>query len=58
MVPPDQGNTARRVHRVESGDTLYGVARRHGLDVKELAALNGLTLSDGLKPGQELLLTP
>lgn len=56
--PPDLGNGARRVHRVETGDTLYAVARRHGLDVNELAALNGISLSDGLKPGQELLLTP
>ena len=32
-----------RVHTVKSGDTLWGVARQHGVTVPALAAANGLT---------------
>jgi len=40
---------------VVRGDTLYSLARRHGLRVEELMAANGLTNS-AIKPGQRLRL--
>src|SRR5690606_36905771 len=39
---------------VRSGDTLSGVAARHGLGVSQLASLNGLSSKSMLKIGQRL----
>jgi LysM repeat protein len=40
-------------YKVRSGDTLYGIARRHGLSVAELKRMNGMR-SDFIKPGKTL----
>jgi len=40
-------------HRVGTGDTLLGLARRHGVSVADLQALNGLD-SSLIRTGQEL----
>lgn len=40
---------------VESGDTLYGLARRHGVKVSALMEANNLP-SSALKPGQSLVI--
>ena len=42
------------VYVVESGDTLWGIALKFGLDVTELAAVNGMTVNDALAVGREL----
>jgi LysM repeat protein len=44
---------ATAVYRVNRGDTLWDIARQHGMSVSELKALNGMT-GNGLKPGQRL----
>ncbi|NJC89389.1 MAG: LysM peptidoglycan-binding domain-containing protein [Desulfuromonas sp.] len=49
-------STAPQVHVVKQGDSLYEIGRRHGLTVKELKRLNGLS-SNRLKLGQKLALT-
>ncbi len=41
--------------RVQRGDTLYGLSRRHGVALSDLMAVNGLTSSE-LQPGQILYL--
>ncbi len=43
-------------HLVQPGDTLWEIARTHGLNYRQLAALNGLAEKDTLRPGQELQL--
>jgi murein DD-endopeptidase MepM/ murein hydrolase activator NlpD len=40
---------------VVQGDTLYGLARKHGVAVNELMTVNAMT-TPNLKPGQKLLL--
>lgn len=45
-----------RTHRVERGETLHRVARKHGLSVKTLATLNGLETTAKLKRGRILKL--
>ncbi len=40
-------------HKVKSGDTLWGIARKHGVSVDRIKATNGLR-SASLKPGQVL----
>ena len=41
-------------YTVRSGDSLFGVAHRHGVDVGDLLAANGLTLTSVIHPGQRL----
>jgi membrane-bound lytic murein transglycosylase D len=43
------------LHEVQRGDTLFGIARRHGVSAVELAAANP-GLDGSLKPGQTLRL--
>ena len=45
---------ATAVHVVRRGDSLWGVARRYGVSVKQLAAWNGLSTKTVLRPGQRL----
>lgn len=45
-------------HVVVAGDTLYGVAFRHDLDYRRLAAWNGIASPYTIRPGQRLRLTP
>ena len=42
------------IHRVRNGDNLWRIARRHGVDMKQLAAWNGLPMTPVLRPGQRL----
>jgi membrane-bound lytic murein transglycosylase D len=43
-----------RVHTIQSGDTLWGVAREHGVTVPALAAANDLTTNSRLTVGTRL----
>ena len=45
---------ADRYYRVSAGDTLYSIARRHGLTVPELLDLNRLTSGHTIHAGDEL----
>lgn len=47
-----------RSHRVRRGDTLSGIARRYGVQLRQLFDLNGLDARSVLQPGQELRLDP
>jgi lipoprotein NlpD len=46
------------LYTVKPGDTLYSIARSHGLDYRELAARNNITDYSALAVGQQLQLTP
>lgn len=50
---PDTNPTSTKIHIVQSGDTLYGIAQKYSMTVNELKRLNGLT-SDIISIGQEL----
>ncbi|MFP5470489.1 MAG: peptidoglycan DD-metalloendopeptidase family protein [Bacteroidia bacterium] len=41
-------------HRVRSGDTLYGIARKHGTTVQKICQLNNIKSSSTLKIGRTL----
>jgi len=47
-----------RVHIVQPGETLFGIAWRYGLDYRDLARWNGLDNPDFIRVGQRLRLTP
>ena len=44
-------------HVVAQGETLYAIARQHGITVQELMAYNGIT-GDSIYPGQRLRVRP
>ena len=46
----------QHVHVVHRGDTLWAVAQRSGMDVNELASMNGMRPGDKLRAGQRLKL--
>ena len=43
-------------HEVQTGDTLYGIARKYGLTVKQLLAANNLNDKAPIYPGQKILI--
>ncbi len=47
--------TASLVHRVQRGDTLWTLSRRYGTTVARIRELNGLSPSQELQVGQELV---
>jgi membrane-bound lytic murein transglycosylase D len=47
----------QHVHVVRRGDSLWGIARRTGMDVNTLAVMNGMQPGDTLRAGQKLQLT-
>ena len=49
---------SRRVHVVQSGDTLFSIAWRHELDIRNLIDWNGLQDPDLILVGQSLFLEP
>ncbi len=64
LVPPAGGRTrgatapSRATYTVARGETLYSIARQHGLFVRDLAAWNGLSPPYTIRPGQRLRLGP
>jgi LysM repeat protein len=44
-------------HEVETGDTLYKIARKYGVPVAQLIEANNLTDKDHIHPGQRILIT-
>jgi len=59
---PSQRAAGRPIHdnsyTVVRGDTLYDIALRAGVDMRDLVRWNGISASHGLQPGQHLLLSP
>jgi lipid-binding SYLF domain-containing protein len=52
-VPPKAGG---KTYEVRSGDTLLGIAKKHGTTVDELAKVNNIKDKNSIHPGQKLLL--
>jgi LysM repeat protein/murein endopeptidase len=48
--------TSPYIYTVHRGDTLDKVAKRSGMDIKDLCELNGLRPKAGVKPGQKIKL--
>jgi membrane-bound lytic murein transglycosylase D len=43
-----------RIHAVHAGESLWTIARRHGMNVNTLASMNGLHPGDALRAGQKI----
>jgi murein DD-endopeptidase MepM/ murein hydrolase activator NlpD len=53
---PASGSTSGETIEVQPGDTLFGIAKRHNVQVGALIEVNGLPNGTSIKPGQRLLL--
>ena len=53
-VPTSNDLASSQTYRVRSGDSLYGIARRHGVKVSRLAAINSIDDPTKLRVGQVL----
>jgi membrane-bound lytic murein transglycosylase D len=51
-IPPGGQSLLPHQYRIQPGDSLWSIARAHGMSVSELADLNGLFTDDLLVPGQ------
>ncbi|MEO1049787.1 MAG: LysM peptidoglycan-binding domain-containing protein [Bacteroidota bacterium] len=45
-----------KVHKVQSGDTFYGLSKKYGIHIQDLLDWNGLDINDKLAIGQELII--
>jgi membrane-bound lytic murein transglycosylase D len=45
-------------YKVKAGDSIWAVARRFGVKMKEVLLMNGITDPRRIRPGQELILPP
>ena len=48
--------TPAAAHVVQPGETLSGIADQYGVPIEELASINGLTNTDHIEAGQDLLI--
>ncbi|WP_374601682.1 transglycosylase SLT domain-containing protein [Arenimonas sp.] len=55
---PPPGDVPARSHRVRSGDTLSGIARKYGVGLRQLYRLNDLDGRSVLQVGQQLQVDP
>jgi LysM repeat protein len=53
-----QKETKAKFHQVRSKETLWGISRRYGLTLDQLANYNNMDPNATLQPGQKLKLTP
>ncbi|MFO7985426.1 MAG: LysM peptidoglycan-binding domain-containing protein [Desulfatiglandaceae bacterium] len=56
-APPPSTDTDRH-YTVRSGDSLYSIAKSHGLSVDKLCKLNNMTPKKAIQPGQRLVVSP
>jgi len=55
VVPAEPTASAlQRTYRVQTGDTVFAIALRHGVDWQEMLRVNGLDEQSLLQPGQSL----
>ncbi|MBW1714846.1 MAG: LysM peptidoglycan-binding domain-containing protein [Deltaproteobacteria bacterium] len=48
----------KRYHEVRPGDTLYRIAQKYRMSVRELCRLNNIAPDQAIHPGQKLLVAP
>ena len=56
--PPAQPDWRPELYTIKRGDTLFQIALEHGLDYRELAALNNIENLNVIRVGQVLLVRP
>jgi membrane-bound lytic murein transglycosylase D len=54
--PLPKGRGQKQTHTIRSGDTLWDLARRYGVGVRQLASWNGISTHTPLRPGKRLII--
>ena len=54
--PETQTVAENRIYKVQRGDTIYWIAKKHQLSVEELLRLNGMEKKQSIFPGQKLII--
>jgi LysM repeat protein len=57
-APKPSASNGKLSHTVQKGETLAKISKKYGVSVKELRKLNNLSESQGIHPGQKLLISP
>lgn len=57
LKPTESANLDGQIYTVQRGDTLYGIALKHGIDFKKLVELNEIVDPRSLQPGQRIRLS-
>ncbi len=52
----NESNSNTGMHTVQPGETLYSIARNYGIELSEIRDWNGLSSTDNLKIGQQLII--
>ena len=52
------GNSGAKYYTVQKGDTAFGIAKKHGITVRQLQEWNGLSMDAGLPMGKKLKVQP
>ena len=53
---PTKKKAASRKYKIKSGDSLWSVARKHNVSVKQIKKWNGIGKSNKIKPGQSIVI--
>ncbi len=56
IIVPKNQDQYFSIYNIESGDSLYKIARKYNINPTLLANLNGLNMDDYIYPNQELLI--
>lgn len=56
--PAPVAGAAQGIHEVRTGDSLWKIARQHGLSIEQLRRYNRLAVGAPVRPGQKLKLAP
>jgi len=54
----EQKDIESKIHKIQSGDSLYKISQQYGLSIEQLRDYNNLEPNATIFPGQELKLTP
>lgn len=52
----DDDNGSKSFHKVRAGDTLYSIAKKYDVSIKDLADWNDLKVKNGVKAGKKLVI--
>ena len=56
IIVPKNIESYFNIYTIESGDTLYEIARKYNINPTLLASINGLNMNDYIYPNQEILI--
>lgn len=56
IIVPSNGQELYESYVVKQGDSMYAIARRYGIDLKDLLAINGIDSNDYIYPNQTIII--